>query len=84
MSDRGQPPFKVASDKPFLIGLGVLGGSYLLIIAAMVLADLVFLDYGDRPILGNEVIQEGRYSAGDMPVRVKQGRVYHFRPGRNE
>ena len=32
---------RVASDKPFLIGLGVLGGSYLLIIAAMVLADLV-------------------------------------------
>ena len=84
MSDRGQPPFKVASDKPFLIGLGVLGGSYLLIIAAMVLADLVFLDYGDRPILGNEVIQQGRYTAGDLPVRVKQGRVYHFRPGKNE
>ena len=84
MSDRGQPPFKVASDKPFLIGLGVLGGSYLLIIAAMVLADLVFLDYGDRPILGNEVIQQGRYTADDLPVRVKQGRVYHFRPGKNE
>ena len=29
--------FRVASDKPFLIGLGVLGGSYLLIIGAMVL-----------------------------------------------
>ena len=84
MSDRGQPPFKVASDKPFLIGLGVLGGSYLLIIAAMVLADLVFLDYGDRPILGNEVIQQGRYAADGLPVRVKQGRVYHFRPGKNE
>mgnify|MGYP000430416456 CR=1 FL=1 len=35
--------FRVASDKPFLIGLGVLGGSYLLIIGAMVLADVVFL-----------------------------------------
>ena len=84
MSDRGQPPFKVASDKPFLIGLGVLGGSYLLIIAAMVFADLVFLDYGDRPILGNEIIQQGRYATGGLPVVVERGRVYHFRSGKNE
>jgi len=38
--------FRVASDKPFLIGLGVLGGSYLLIIGAMVLS-LGFKAVGD-------------------------------------
>ena len=44
MSGPAQSKYRVASDKPFLIGLGVLAGSYLLIIGAMVLADLVFLD----------------------------------------
>ena len=52
MSDSGPVGFRVASDKPFLIGLGVLGGSYLLIIVAMVLSDLVFLNYADQPLLG--------------------------------
>ena len=33
MSEPAQPKFRVASDKPFLIGLGVLAGSYLLIIS---------------------------------------------------
>ena len=47
MSEPAKSKYRVASDKPFLIGLGVLAGSYLLIIVAMVLADLVFLDYGD-------------------------------------
>ena len=84
MSDPAQPKFRVASDKPFLIGLGVLAGSYLLIIGAMVLADLVFLDYGDRPILGNERVQQGRYAEGAVPIRVEAGRTYHFRLGKNE
>ena len=84
MSEPAQPKYRVASDKPFLIGLGVLAGSYLLIIGAMVLADLVFLDYGDRPILGNERVQQGRYTDGAAPIRVEAGRTYHFRLGKNE
>ena len=75
---------RVASDKPFLIGLCVLGGSYLLIIAAMVLADLVYLDYGDRPVLGPERVQQGRYIGGEVNVAVEQGRKYFFRGGENE
>ncbi len=84
MSEPAQPKFQVASDKPFLIGLGVLAGSYLLIIGAMVLADLVFLDYGDQPILGDERVQQGRFAEGAVPIRVEVGRTYHFRLGRNE
>jgi molybdate transport system permease protein len=84
MSEPAQPKYRVASDKPFFIGLGVLAGSYLLIIGAMVLADLVFLDYGDRPILGNERVQQGRYAEGAAPIRVEAGRTYHFRLGKNE
>jgi molybdate transport system permease protein len=79
--------YHVASDKPFLVGLGVLGGSYLLIIAAMVLADLVFLNYGDKPVLGNELVSHGKY-AGEyeegVPIAVELGRAYHFRAGKNE
>jgi molybdate transport system permease protein len=84
MSRPAQPKYRVASDKPFLIGLGVLAGSYLLIIGAMVLADLVFLDYGDRPILGNELVRQGRYTESEVPVRVEPGRKYEYRPGNNE
>ncbi len=36
-------PFKVRSNKPFLIAFGVLGGTYVLLIGLMVLADFVFL-----------------------------------------
>ena len=44
-NDRGQPgEFKAGSDTPFLIGLGILGGSYALIILAMILADLAYVD----------------------------------------
>ena len=43
--DRVQPRgFKPGSDTPFLIGLGILGGSYALIILAMILADLAYVD----------------------------------------
>ncbi len=82
----GPPPsgFRVASDKPFLVGLGVLGGSYLLIIAAMVLADLMFLDYGDRPVLGPEMVKQGRYTGGEATVAVEPGRSYFFQRGENE
>jgi len=75
---------RVASDKPFIVGLAVLGGSYLLIIAAMVLADLVYLDYGDRPVLGPEQVQQGRYTGGEATVAVEPGRDYFFRKGENE
>ena len=84
MSDSAQVDFHVASDKPFLIGLGVLGGSYLIIIVAMVLADLVFLDYGDQPVLGPELVRQGRYTDSEVVVTVMNGRSYQFRLGRNE
>jgi len=61
-----------------------LAGSYLLIIGAMVFADLVFLNYGDQLILGNERVQQGRYVEGAVPIRVEAGRTYHFRLGKNE
>ena len=84
MSEPAKSKYRVASDKPFLIGLGVLAGSYLLIIGAMVFADLVFLNYGDQPILGNERVQQGRYVDSVVPIRVEVGRTYHFRLGNNE
>jgi molybdate transport system permease protein len=87
MSAPSPSGYHVASDKPFLVGLGVLGGSYLLIIAAMVLADLLFLDYGDKPVLGDELVSYGKY-AGEyekgVPIAVEPGRAYHFRAGKNE
>ena len=84
MSEPAKSKYRVASDKPFLIGLGVLAGSYLLIIGAMVFADLVFLNYGDQLILGNERVQQGRYVESAVPIRVEAGRTYNFRLGRNE
>jgi molybdate transport system permease protein len=84
MSGSKPSGFRVASDKPFLIGLGVLGGSYLLIIGAMVLADLVFLNYSDRPLLGPEMVRQGRYTGGEVVVPVKPGRSYYFRKGKND
>ena len=39
-----QPEFRLGSDTPFLIGLGILGGSYAIIILAMIVADLAYLD----------------------------------------
>ena len=84
MSEPAKSKYRDASDKPFLIGLGVLAGSYLLIIGAMVFADLVFLNYGDQLILGNERVQQGRYVEGAVPIRVEAGRTYHFRLGKNE
>ena len=41
-----QPEFRLGSDTPFLIGLGILGGSYAIIILAMIVADLAYLDKG--------------------------------------
>ena len=80
------PPsgFHVASDKPFLVGLVVLGGSYLLIIGAMVLADLVFLNYSDQPVLGPEMVRHGRYNGDEVVVLVEPDRSYFFRKGNNE
>lgn len=77
---------KVGSDRPFLAGMAVLGGSYLFMIAAMVLADLVFLDYKDQPVWGPEAIPQGRYpmdgSILEIPTEV--GRMYKFQAGKNE
>ncbi|HJN89970.1 MAG TPA: ABC transporter permease [Verrucomicrobiota bacterium] len=84
MSTPAPSGFRVASDKPFLIGLCVLGGSYLLIIAAMVLADLVFLNYNDQPVLGPEMVQQGRYSGGEVAVTLEPSRDYFFRKGKND
>ena len=80
------PPsgFHVASDKPFLVGLAVLGGSYLLIIGAMVLADLVFLNYSDQPVLGPEMVRQGRYTGDEAVVPVEPDRSYYFRKGNND
>ncbi|MBC8245137.1 MAG: ABC transporter permease [Verrucomicrobia bacterium] len=50
----------------------------------MVLADLVFLDYGDRSVLGPESVQQGRYTGGEATVVVEPGRDYFFRRGENE
>jgi molybdate transport system permease protein len=36
------PPHRAGSDVPFLAGMGVLGGSYVLLIGAMLAADLAF------------------------------------------
>ena len=84
MSGSKPSGFRVASDKPFLIGLGVLGGSYLLIIGAMVLADLVFLNYSDRPVLGPEMVKQGRYTGDEVTVSVEPSRGYFFRKGKND
>ena len=84
MSDSGPVGFRVASDKPFRIGLGVLGGSYLLIIVAMVLADLVFLNYADKAVLGDERVKQGRHSDSGVTVSTEKGRRYFFRAGKNE
>ena len=44
-NDHVQPSeFKPGSDTPFLIGLGILGGSYAIIILAMIMADLAYVD----------------------------------------
>lgn len=87
MSEQKATAFQVGSDKPFLIGLGVLGGSYLLIILLMLLADLVFLDYGDKPVVGPELVKHGKYvdeNAEGVPIAVEPGRNYQFRKGENE
>ena len=84
MKDKDSRVFRVASDKPFLIGLGILGGSYLLIIVSMVLADLFFLNYVDQPVLGNELVKQGRHMESGVIVPTEKGRRYFFRAGKNE
>ena len=84
MKDKDSRVFRVASDKPFLIGLGILGGSYLLIIVSMVLADLLFLNYVDQPVLGNELVKQGRHIESGVIVPTEKGRRYFFRAGKNE
>lgn len=77
---------KIPSDRPFLIGMGILGGSYLFIITAMVIADLVFLDYKDQPLLGPEMIVTGRYATdgSGQSFQVEKGRKYQFTKGSND
>ena len=84
MKDKESVVFRVASDKPFLIGMGILGGSYLLIIVFMVMADLFFLNYIDQSVLGNEMIRQGRHVESGVVVPTEKGRRYFFRAGKNE
>lgn len=42
----GTDTFRPGSDTPFLIGLGILGGSYVVIIVAMIAADFAYIDSG--------------------------------------
>ena len=84
MKDKESVVFRVASDKPFLIGMGILGGSYLLIIVSMVMADLFFLNYIDQSVLGNEMIRQGRHVESGVVVQTEKGRRYFFRAGKNE
>ena len=84
MKDKESVVFRVASDKPFLIGMGILGGSYLLIVVSMVLADLFFLNYIDQSVLGNEMIRQGRHVESGVVVPTEKGRRYFFRAGKNE
>lgn len=77
--------YQVASDRPFIAVLAVLGGSYLFLIAAMVVADLVFLDYRDRAVLGPEMLKDGRHDeSAQVRVPLEAGRQYFVRLGRNE
>jgi molybdate transport system permease protein len=41
-----RPTWRVRSDAPFYLGLGILGGSYLLLIAGMLLAEASFTSFG--------------------------------------
>jgi molybdate transport system permease protein len=43
----GHPPSRARSDVPFFVALGVLGGSYVVLLLAMLLADLAFTTPGD-------------------------------------
>ena len=61
--------YRVSSDRPFLLVLAVLGGSYLFLIAAMVVADLIFLDYRDHPVFGPEIVEASRYPGDASGVK---------------
>lgn len=41
-AEKPAPPLRIASDLPFLLGLSILGGLYLVLIVAMLLADLAY------------------------------------------
>jgi len=78
--------YRVSSDRPFLLVLAVLGGSYLFLIAAMVVADLIFLDYRDRPVFGPEIVEASRYpgDASGVKITLESSRRYYYQGGRNE
>jgi molybdate transport system permease protein len=63
MSASTQPPgpeFRVRSDVPFYLGLGILGGSYVVLIIGMLLAEASFTSFGYwQAVLADERI---RYS----------------------
>ena len=50
----------------------------------MVLADLFFLNYVDKPVLGNEMVRQGRHIESGLIVPTEKGRRYFFRAGKNE
>ena len=78
--------YRVSSDRPFLLVLAVLGGGYLFLIAAMVVADLIFLDYRDRPVFGPEIVEASRYpgDASGVKITLESSRRYYYQGGRNE
>ena len=71
--------YRVSSDRPFLLVLAVLGGSYLFLIVAMVVADLIFLDYRDRPVFGPEIVEASRYpgDASGVKITLESSRRYY-------
>jgi len=60
MSARATPVLKVSSDVPFIVALALLGGVYVLLIVAMLVADLAYTSPGDLMAALNS--QEIRYS----------------------
>src|SRR5262249_12833648 len=52
------PDFRVRSDAPFYVGLGIVGGSYVLLIVGMLLAEASFTSFGDlQTVLADERIR---------------------------
>ena len=52
----------------------------------MVVADLIFLDYRDRPVFGPEIVEASRYpgDASGVKITLESSRRYYYQGGRNE
>lgn len=49
MPETNSKPYRVRSDKPFFIIFGVIGGTYVLLIVALLTADAAYMVSGDSP-----------------------------------